>query len=74
MLLIVTALLGVWVVEQPHSSLIAQHKRFRWLKHKWAKMGVRATRTCFRKRLFHGPKVQPKGTGVGTILLIIWET
>lgn len=48
-LLLVTGLRGVWIVEQPSSSLIAQHKRFRWLVRAWRKMNVRVTWTCFWK-------------------------
>lgn len=40
-ILVVTAATGVWIVEQPHSSLIARHRRFKWLVSKWQKFGVR---------------------------------
>ena len=42
-LLIVAGLQGVWIVEQPHTSIIARHRRFRWMVRMWQKMGVRVT-------------------------------
>ena len=42
-LLIVAGLQGVWIVEQPHTSIIARHRRFRWMVRMWERMGVRVT-------------------------------
>ena len=40
-ILCVAAVHGVWILEQPHSSLITRHRRFQWLVRKWQRMGVR---------------------------------
>ena len=32
---------GLW--RQPHTSIIARHRRFRWMVRMWQKMGVRVT-------------------------------
>lgn len=42
-LMMVSALAGTWVVEQPHSSLVVRHRRFRSLVRAWRKMGVRVS-------------------------------
>ena len=40
-ILCVAAAHGVWILEQPNSSLITRHRRFQWLVRRFQRMGVR---------------------------------
>lgn len=43
LLLLLTASGSVWVIEQPASSMIAEHKRFRWLVRNLQALNMRVS-------------------------------
>lgn len=43
LLVLFTACGGVWVLEQPGTSIVTRHRRFRWLVRKFNSLGLRVT-------------------------------
>ncbi len=57
LLLLVHSLGGVFVVEQPGSSLLPRHDRFLWLVNKWANLGIKVVWNSYSNFLFSKKRI-----------------
>ncbi|CAE7445453.1 unnamed protein product [Symbiodinium sp. CCMP2592] len=59
LLLLIEAKCGIWLVEQPNSSLLFESDRFRWFVHHLDSMNMRVFKQKFYMKFFGHPNPKP---------------